>query len=170
MKLRQKINRPVADAAEAKTRRAKPAAEAKAPTRKELAEALGVSVRTVGYWRQQGCPRNSLAAARKWVAENIAQPNPGQTTDEPLLALKRKKLHEEIEEKKFKNELRKSRHVLREDAEHAIAELCVHIKNRLESIPDEIEMDIPRAVRAAVTRAVANKIRLVLIEMSRWTI
>jgi phage terminase Nu1 subunit (DNA packaging protein) len=77
---------------------------------------------------------------------------------------------EEARAKKLKNDIAEALVYDSEDVERSAAEMTARVRMRLESIPDEMEMMFPRECRVEMKQEVADKISLVLGEMSRWKI
>jgi len=136
----------------------------------QLAAAIGISDRALRSCFERGCPRDSVEAIQHWRANNIAEPKNRARADSGLTRLKKRKLREQARNVKIRNDQLESKMILRDAAERVLADLCTAVKNRLEAIPDQIEMEIPRALRATVKRAVAHRIHQALTEMATWRI
>ena len=78
------------------------------------------------------------------------------------------KLKEEHRKLKLQNDILEKQLVYRELVERSAARLAVQIKNRLESIPEQMEMLFPTDQRRELSDEVAEHISGVLLEMSRW--
>ena len=78
------------------------------------------------------------------------------------------KLKEEHRKLKLQNDILEGQLVYRELVKRSAARLAVQIKNRLESIPEQMEMLFPTDQRRELSDEVAEHIRGVLLEMSRW--
>jgi phage terminase Nu1 subunit (DNA packaging protein) len=154
---------------------------------RDIADASERALRTIEGYRDRGMPTNSVKAALQWIESNIRQ-NIGQPTlgerkagktsrgaasdfgDLEVQELREKirKLAAEAEAKELKNAEVRGELYNASEVERNVAELTGLIRVRLESIPDEIEMDIIPEQRAQLKQRWVEKIRLILTEMSQF--
>ena len=73
------------------------------PTNKELAEALGVSIRRVGQLKTEGLPADSIAAAIAWRQNKQA----GDSSSEALRAERIRLVRAQAERHEVENEVRR---------------------------------------------------------------
>lgn len=153
-------------------------------TKKELAEALGVSRVALNQWEREGAPVESVlerpveeavAALKGWRAthkrprfRDSVEPDADGDLQQQLLAAQVREKNAAAAEKEIKNAIRLGELYDAQDVELQVSELCGLIRTRLESIPSELESEWPAEVRAQVTQRMADKIHLILTEMSQW--
>lgn len=153
-----------------------------------IATHLNISPGTVYGWFSRGCPRTTLAEVEAWRAANIRQeharpgkriPDPKSGAAQPDVALtitqKRmladtRKINADVVYKRLRNAEKRKDMVSLIAVEREVAELVVRIKERLLAAPSEFENSFPAEVRAQCKADFEEHIRLVLLEMSRWTI
>ena len=73
------------------------------PTNKELAEALGVSVRRIGQLRSEGMPVDSIKDAHQWRQNKLA----GDSSSEALRAERIRLVRAQAERHEVENEVRR---------------------------------------------------------------
>lgn len=150
----------------------------------KLAKAFECSPQTVRGYVRRGMPTSSVKKAHEWVSQNvnknIGQPTQGerakgQTRSRDIdeleideLREKIRKLAAEADAKELKNAQVRGELYNAADVERNVAELTGLIRVRLESIPDEIEMDIAPEQRAQLKQRWIEKVRLILTEMSQF--
>lgn len=119
----------------------------------------------------------SVAKARKWIAENIRTDQApysrsGDVADSDLrVELQRaelEKTREQGRKERLKNDMLEGRLVDREEVELRAGEMGARIRQRLESVPDEMQMIFPPELRQELTGEVRRHIENVLKEMSTW--
>jgi phage terminase Nu1 subunit (DNA packaging protein) len=110
-----------------------------------------------------------------WRAANVAPRKGGPKAERPtgelqeaLIRAQVAKLEAEAEAKELKNAQLRGELYDAEETEQAVSMLTSMIRNRLEAVPAEIEMEFPPEIRQQVKELVDTKLRLVLMEMSQW--
>lgn len=102
------------------------------------------------------------------AAQNRHKNNGVSTVQAATAAARALKLKEEHRKLKLQNDILEGQLVYRELVERNATRFAVQIKNRLESIPEQMEMLFPTDIRRELSDEVAEHIRGVLLEMSRW--
>lgn len=77
---------------------------------------------------------------------------------------------EQIRKLKLANDLKEGRLIERDVVIQQASELCLRIKTRLESMPDEMEMTFPAETRVENKADFSHRIWQVLKELATWTI
>jgi hypothetical protein len=152
-----------------------------------IATHLKISPGTVYGWFGRGCPRTTIAAVETWRAANIrtehARPEkraadsatgapinlPLTITQKRMLADTRK-INADVVYKRLRNAEKRKDMVSLLAVEREVAELVVRIKERLLAAPSEFENSFPAEVRSQCKADFEEHIRLLLLEMARWTI
>lgn len=147
-----------------------------------LALALERSERMVHIYLSRGMDaiaktpsgRYSVAKCRAWIAEHIPPPNGSDRAvpdSELNVAIKRAELAKTEAQAKaidLKNAILEGRLVDREEIELRAGEMGARIRQRLESVADEMQMSFPPELRQELTSEVARHMENVLREMSAW--
>lgn len=162
----------------------------------EVARRLDVNRRTVQDWRNKGCPLTSIEAVIAWRGENLQTehtpldrkggPIGGEVShdgvavsddgDRPMsLSQKRlladtRKIIEDTKLKKLAYRVKSGDLLVRTAAEREVASLVLRVKERLLAVPDEFENRFPIEVRASCKADLAEAMRLVLVELSRFEV
>ncbi len=109
-----------------------------------------------GKGRRRAKPRDDAAVSGYVdLAEKIAQ-------------RKFDKLDEEARKLKLDNDEKAGLLVPRDDVAQEFAIHCLRIKERLEAMPDELQMEFPAEYRQQWRTRLEDKVRLILVEMAAW--
>lgn len=152
----------------AKRKRAKP------PTRDELAQAMGVNVRTLNGWVAKGCPTTSVEAVRAWKSEHVRpRPDAAKQGDEQQNSLQRRRMLAEAEKAeeaaraaKLRND--KAAGLLHENTVcvREAAEIFSAARAMLDAVPDAIAKECPDQVRTRVYETAKTKLAGVLKKLA----
>lgn len=149
-----------------------------------VADFFGVAYDTVRKdWRETGMPvvevqspkskvespkskvqSFDLSAIAQWKLRRLN----GELQKQSPTDLEEQKLFEEVRFRRTRNELQEERLVVKADVLQEATMLMRLIADRLQAIPDELEMEIPSEVRIDVKRRWQEKVNLILKEMSQW--
>jgi hypothetical protein len=132
-----------------------------------------VSRQQLSRYKREGCPMTTPEAVQAWrQAHKLSRKGVVLTADESLQERYVKsqiaKNEAEAESKRLRNAKTKSELYDASEVERCVGELTSMIRGRLESIPSELETEWPLEVRALVTQRMADKIHLILTQMSAW--
>ena len=147
-------------------------------TQGELAQALNKSRRTVIDYLDNGmrdaCYTDygyDLEAARLWVKQNVrkrADPEDSDVSPDDLRAAQYAKIKQEERKLRLKNDEIEGRLVYADDIQRDVSAAFLRIKTRLEAVPNELEMIFPPEIRAQMKGEVADRVRLILLEMAAF--
>lgn len=136
---------------------------------KELAFRLRVSRQTIYNWRDAGCPiEEGIEAIKAWLAERREEDDSDDELSQRLKLAEVLKAEEDARKKRLDNDTKEGALEYREDVIQRESERLLRIKHRLESVPDEIRNEFPAEFRDLAQQLVADKIHLLLTEMSHW--
>lgn len=144
---------------------------------REVAEFFGVAYQTAKIWSAEGMPRSAsgfdLSELARWdkeraIARLKRDRNPQQS--ESVGDLDEQLKGEQIRKLKLANDLKEGRLVERDVVIQQASELCLRIKTRLESMPDEMEMTFPLETRVENKQDFGHRIWQVLKELAGWAI
>lgn len=152
-------------------------------THDELAQRLGVSPRSIGYYLAAGMrdacaiPEGyHVAKAQAWVADNVATRKPVDDSSD-LGSLKRAKLVAEVrklEAESNRKELENARLagalLDSADVHRQVATILLRIKSRLEQLPDDLQLLFGDEDRVRVRSEADTFIHSLLTEMSGWEV
>jgi len=158
---RRKVKKPV------KRRKKKTSDPAKRNIR-QLAKEIGQSRQTLYTWEKEGCPLDQGAeAVKEW--RNKHKSNGHDASEHTLLLqVRARKLAAEAEAQESDNLRRKGQMYSRDQVELNAVEMTSMIRNRLESVPNEIVQELPIDIRPTVLELLENRVYLILTEMSQW--
>lgn len=144
------------------------------------AQELGVSSRVVSDYLARGCPGKpghyDLDEMQAWRDAHLQKkPERSALADTSQLLIEKlrhevRKLREEARFKRNKNRRDEGAFYPKALVDQAWGEAFARIRNRLEAIPDELEMTFPSETRELNKDDCRQKIKSILREMSRWTI
>jgi phage terminase Nu1 subunit (DNA packaging protein) len=152
-------------------------------TLEEIAHHFGVTRQTVYEWQRSKMPKKtakgfSVAAIEKWRAERLASaanrqrgaPKSKETTDlqEQKLKAEISKIRQDAIGKKLKNDVACRKLVDADDVSQWIATNFLRIKQRLESLPDEMQVLFPSEYRPEAHDAMERYVFELLTEISGW--
>ena len=144
-------------------------------TKGELAIELGMSLPMLDRYVKQGLPARrppyDVDACNEWL-DKVRSP-----ADEASGPLRQKRLTTEIAEKeqsvrakRLRNDILEARLVYADDVDQQRAMEMLKIKQRLESVPDELQKYAPAEYRGQFREDLATYIHSLLVEMSDWKI
>jgi phage terminase Nu1 subunit (DNA packaging protein) len=157
-----------------KKKAAKKKAPKKAPrktpslTIQALADAFGVSTRTIDKYVKRGCPRDSVESAKKWRDENIRATAQDVAPDEIQIELKRAELADKTESarsRQIKNDMLEGLLIRKEDVERDLAVGLSRLTNRLKSLGLRCANLCPAELKAPIKEAVEGTVELALREL-----
>lgn len=145
-----------------------------------IAEAAGVTVRTLYDDRQKGFDGSTGDEYLLWRAANVAPRRGGRASigergreiaahelDEAEQRAKIAKLEEEARAKQLANDEREGRLLERDDVVLQVAEVVSMVRATLERMPNELESEIPASHRAQTVERLRDYVRLMLTRMSQ---
>lgn len=140
---------------------------------RELAIALSKSLRQVQRYLSDGMPGSQgcydIEDCKEWIARNVkSQDAESGDLKEARLRAEVRKLNAEAEAKEMKNEQLAGELCLIADVQQEVSACFLRIKTRLEAIPNELEMLFPAELRASLKGELAERVRLILVEMAAW--
>jgi len=151
-------------------------------SKQRLADALGVTPRTIAEYIRRGCPTSSVKEAKAWRQRNIAAHHPPtigeRAAGKPPASADRQELKRRLsrakirrddaiaESLRLKNAETRGELVNADEVEHEVAELTGLIRLRLESWPQELQTEWPLELQQLVTDRLADKVRALLIELA----
>lgn len=139
------------------------------PTIEELAIQVGISKRQLERDIQEGCPRTSVTAIKRWRASNRRQRSVTDIDDALLkVELLREQLRHEREKRRKlaldrKQKLKEL--VSREQIEKEVQAAVLMLRNRLMSLPTQIAMHAPGEIKGVTIKMTQNTIRVALKEL-----
>ena len=141
-------------------------------TIQRIAVAIGVSLNTATQYVARGCPRNSVAAVRKWRAANIkstssaldSSTNIGELNME-ILRAKIAELLESARSRKLKNDRMEKRLIVRTELNHDLRTATAIVTTRIRTLQDSIPAVVNGELEAPIREAVAESIRVALKEL-----
>ena len=164
-------------------------------TKGEIATNFNVSLTTVNNWMlKPNFPPKSkrgwdLKKIKEWrdkdafCVDSLGRSIPGMSanhdvSDEDAASMEQlrvakitaeiAKLNQEVAAKKLKNDKTRKSLVERDEVDQWAATSFLRIRQRLESIPRELQIGVPQAVRDVVFSESSNIIHNILKEMSLW--
>lgn len=157
------------------------AASTSAPTLKELAAAMEVSVRTLNTWIARRCPRGPLAAVKAWHAENV-QPRKGgpRTERDPVVDAEQQALQKRMNEsnarkaeqdarfKQIKTDKLAGEMWHRDDVIREAAAYFSHARTVLDTLPDAIAKEFAGEERLRARAVAKQKVVAVLRILADW--
>lgn len=147
-------------------------------TTAELAVAIGRSLPMLDRYLAAGLPLSGppydVAAVAEWVRQNV-RPRTGRAADdeaEPILRkrnrLELQKMREDVRSKKRRNDKDEARLLPAEEVTQWVAQAFLRIRQRLEKLPDDLQVLVPSALRPEFRAAAEKKVHALLTEMSDW--
>ncbi len=152
----------------------------KKQTETAIAAELGITYHTLRSYRRRGCTAETAGEVAAWRDENIGYGRPtlgerkngsfkdGQDLDEQEQRAKIAAKEEEARHRRIQNDILEAKLYDADDVEQSVAELTSLIRHRIETIPDELQTELPPEIRLAITERLRDKIYLILTEMSQW--
>lgn len=142
----------------------------------DLAVALGMSLPMLDRYVKQGLPAHrapyDVAACQEWLDQVRG---PGQVAPDTNGPLRTKRLATEIAEreqsvraKRLRNDILEGRLVYADEVFQQRAMEMLKIKQRLESLPDELQKLAPAEFRGQFRSDLAAAVHALLLEMSGW--
>lgn len=147
-----------------------------------VAKSLGLSSRVVADYLARGCPGKpgnyDLDAIDAWRALHVEAKQKKAPQDlASVAALQLKKLQrevgklgQEVRAKRNKNRRDEANYYEKDVVDQFVGEAFARIRNRLEAIPDELEMTFPLETRELNKSDARAKIAGILREMAKWSI
>ena len=157
----QEEERVIAEATYTKVSELAAAFEISLPTAKKWRDKPGFPGGKVGPWRHSAV-ETFLASTRRAASQTI-----GNIGDE-MAAERLGELRERHRKLKLENDERESILVPGDEVRQEFAMNLLRVKERLEAIPDELQMEVPAEVRLALVGRWREKVRLILVEISNW--
>jgi hypothetical protein len=144
-------------------------------TRQLLAKALGISRQQLDDDRKDGCPMDSITAARKWRANNRAprnevgsEPAKGESVHARLLLAKAIKTEQDGEARRLKNEQIRGELVAKDEIVREFAEFLTSARAILDALPDDIATECPHDLRSKVHSLAKQCVDRTLRKLAQW--
>jgi len=153
---------------------------------RQMAIAVGITYPTLRGYRLRGCEGTTPEEVKAWREEHIGygretlgerangscktHESDSQGLDEREQLAKIACKEAEARKREIENEVLMGELGRRDEYEQAGSELVNLIRARLELIPDECSAEAPSEYRTQERERLADKIHLILTEMSQWTL
>jgi hypothetical protein len=148
-----------------------------AATKLDLAAALGKTVQSLDRYISLGMPLfgppYDIDGCRVWIRENVqSRSRDDDTQGDPLtrrrLKWQTRKFREDARAKRMKNDQVAGRLLDTDEVKQWIAERFLRIKERLEAMPNELQVLAPSSIRATFREDIEKAVHRLLLEMSSW--